>query len=113
MNEKELQKAKISDEELEKVTGGEKLRILYDTDANGRRYRRYFVFNGDEDKVRDRLYVCPICGSRVHYGTAWRYYCDDCDKSWFLTSYLKPNLHSGVWTEIAEYTYYRVYGSPV
>lgn len=71
--------------------------------------KRYYKFIGDNGKDKNRKYVCPICGRRVHYGKGWRYYCDDCDKSWFMEGFLKPNLNSGVWQEISEDEYFEDY----
>lgn len=96
MNEKELKETKLTDQEMEQVQGGyEWCKLVDPVTLNS----HFYEFIGDNQKDRDRKYVCPICGHRVHYGKAWRFYCDDCNKSWFLERNLMPNLHSGVWQE--------------
>ena len=53
-----------------------------------------------ERNPRDMKYICPKCGRPVHYGSGWRYYCDQCDESWYFEKSLNPNLNSGLWKEI-------------
>lgn len=48
----------------------------------------------------NQKYLCPNCQRPVHYGTAWRYYCDSCNESWFFESLLKLNKAGG-WVPIA------------
>lgn len=96
----ERKRIEMTEHELNQVHGGYKW-----YEENG----RYYKFVGDENKDKDRKYVCPICGRRLHYGKAWRYYCDDCDKSWFMEWHLPPNRNSGVWQEISREEYYGNY----
>ena len=96
MAEEKLDTTKeLSDEELDSVAGGQIFRI-----QNG----KYYVYDGGNAGM-DGKYLCPNCGRPVHYGTAWRYYCDPCDKSWFMEDLLDINLSSGTWTELTRKEY--------
>lgn len=100
MSEQELHKTEMTDQDLEKVQGGG---MYWYKDIKNDKYYRFI---GNDDKDMNRKFVCPKCGRRVHYGKAWRFYCDECNESWFLEENLKPNLNSGVWLEIDALTYY-------
>lgn len=102
MSEREQEKRQLTEEELERIQCG----TNYYVDGTNNRFYQYI---GDDEKDRDRKYVCPICGTRLHYGKAWRYYCDPCNKSWFLERYLQANLNSGVWKEIDSRDFYSDY----
>ena len=104
MDEKERKNTELTDEELESARGGYD-HCMVRIDGT----ERFFEFVGDNTKDRDRKYVCPHCGTRLHYGTAFRYYCDPCDESWFMHWELKPNLNSGAWQEVDKYVYYKKY----
>ena len=81
----------LKKEELEKVNGGY---FVYEDDGG-----RFYQFVGKKSQ-RDMKYICPKCGRPVHYGSGWRYYCDQCDESWYFEKSLNPNLKSGLWKEI-------------
>ena len=106
MSEQELKNTKLADHEMEQVQGGYTFFTIRDPGSGN---ERYYHFVGNEEKDRDRKYVCPICGRRLHYGKAWRYYCDDCNKSWFQEAHLAPNLNSGVWKQVDRSEYYDGY----
>lgn len=86
----------LSDKELGSVNGGGIFRII-----DG----KYYVYDGKDDADLNARYLCPNCGRPVHFGTAWRYYCDPCDESWFMEDLLKVNLSSGVWKELTRKEY--------
>ena len=86
MDNKELSK-----EELEQVNGGCYLKEVDD---------KYYHYTGD----KTQLNLKP-----VYHGSWGRYYCDDCKESWFFEDSLKPNLKSGVWKQISEEEYFRIF----
>lgn len=88
MDNKELNK-----EELEQVNGGYSL-----CERDG----KYYEYIGDENSNKNLIYLCPICKRPVHYGSWWSYYCDPCNKSWFIEDDLDPNVNGGLWKEISE-----------
>ena len=94
MDNKELGK-----EELEQVSGGCYLKEVDD---------KYYHYAGDKSKLNLK-YVCPKCGKPVYHGFWGRYYCDDCKESWFFEESLMPNLKSGVWKQISEEEYFRIF----
>ena len=96
-DKKNVAAAAISDESLNKVTGG---LDCVEVKSTGKYYRWHHGDKHDNEK-----FLCPNCGRPVHYGKGWRYYCDPCDASWFVETRLVPNLKTGLWTEISEWEY--------
>lgn len=97
-----------SDEELSTVSGG----VIKMSTGDA-----YYVFTGDYNKESDykNMFLCPDCGGKLHWGTWLRWYCDYCNTSWYeySTSFLKPNLSSGLWKNISKGEYYETRSSSV
>lgn len=102
MDEKKMNITEMNDKELEQVHGGEVGWTIYKG--------RYYKYIGNSSKNnQDRKYICPKCGRRLHTGAGWRFYCDECNESWFFEAKLAPNLNSGVWQEVDISEYYEGY----
>lgn len=91
----EVKKVQLNDAELDEVTGG-----LEYTEYSG----HYYMWCGNDSQSGEK-YLCPRCGRPVHYGSAWRFYCDPCDCSWFYEENLVPNTGAGHWKEISASSY--------
>ena len=54
----------------------------------------FYEFNGNYSGPKDynHIYLCPICGNTVHWGSWSRWYCDPCNTSWYDKSKLLANL---------------------
>lgn len=91
----------VSDENLEKVTGG----YVYHHDSAT---NRYYAWQGGANN--DSKYLCPNCKRPVHYGSWLRYYCDPCNASWLDEDWLLPNFSSNEWKQITKEEYERKKG---
>ena len=93
MEEEEVTAAwELDDDQLSGAVGGARF-----AEVNGTLYQ--FVGDGsDEDFAKG--YVCPNCGSPVHYSAWLRFYCDSCNGNWCYESDLVPNLQGGMWKAV-------------
>ncbi len=89
--------AAVTDEELDKVTGGDDW--LHFTQID-----KYYMWTSSPF-TRDGKYLCPRCKRPVHYGAGCRFYCDPCDCSWWDEYLLLPDHSSGNWKEITKEEY--------
>lgn len=87
----------LADSDLSDVSGGQEYHI-----QDGK-YYKYVGSSSNEDWSAS--YLCPRCDEPLSY-TGWgRYYCKDCDESWWKEINLDLNLDSGVWQEISREEY--------
>ena len=89
--------AAVSDEDLDKVTGGLDYVEIKSTG-------KYYAWNGS-DFHDGQKFLCPNCGRPVHYGWGYRYYCDPCNASWYYEDKLVPNIKCSSWKEISQEAY--------
>ena len=89
--------AALTDDQLGDVQGGKQ----YHHDTNTGKYYKWVGSDWNS------AYLCPNCGKPVHEGWGWRFYCDDCDESWFYESNFSTslNLATNCWQEITQAEY--------
>lgn len=98
MDGKRLDKPEeLVDKDLGGVAGGR----TYAQEAG--KYYKYVGTKSDADW--NNSYVCPHCDEPVAYKGWGRYYCKDCDESWWDERKLDLNFESGVWKEITKQEY--------
>ena len=92
----------LPDEEMDKVAGGANKRselIRREVNWNGILHvYAVYEWKGTDD---NKKYLCPNCHRPVHPGGWGRYYCDPCNKSWYLEGSLERNPTGG-WVYVGE-----------